>query len=42
MCDSLWLVDFAILRADSVFHLPNNKGRLKGKLFEEIQITEVL
>jgi hypothetical protein len=37
-----WLVDFAVGLDDSVYCLPDGQEEFLGKMFEEIQITEVL
>lgn len=42
MSDSLGPVDFAIGLVDSVLHLPHGQVKFLGRIFKEIQFTEVL
>ena len=44
MSDSPGLVDFGVRLVDFVVYLPDPYGQVRflGKIFEEIQITEVL
>lgn len=42
LSDSLGLVDFPVGLVDSVHHLPTGQAKFLGKIFEEIQITDIM